>query len=218
MAGSAIAGFAALAAASALTAGPTQAAAVLNSMTAHAGDGGVGSTNNTSFYTLDIVQAPASSSISSYLNNAHIGNLNISMAPGSYTFSGFWFDGGTPGSSTVNFWFDGASSSNLSATAAYTNSLASIPSFTGTLSHDNGTETVTFSSFIALSGSLIASLGIPSVQSTGSYGSSPLPQSGFQVTFTVTADTPVPEPSSIAVLAGVAGLALVRKRKVRATN
>ena len=40
MAGSAIAGFAALAAASALTAGPTQAAAVLNSMTAHAGDGG----------------------------------------------------------------------------------------------------------------------------------------------------------------------------------
>ncbi|MEI7712813.1 MAG: PEP-CTERM sorting domain-containing protein [Rhodospirillales bacterium] len=214
----ALAGLAAMAAVSAATIRPAQAAAVLNSITAHAGDGGVGSTNNGAFYTLDIVQAPASSSISSYLNNAHVSNLNISMTPGSYTFSGFWADGSTPGSSTVNFWFDGSVSSNLQATAAYTNSLASIPSFSGTLSHDNGTQTVTISSFIALSGSLIASLGIPSVHPSGSYGSFVENQSGFQVTFTVTSDTPVPEPSSMALLAGVAGLALIRKRKAPSTN
>jgi hypothetical protein len=173
----------------------------------------VGASANTAYYALDVAESAASSSIS-YLNAGHVSNLNIALSPGSYTFSGFWADGSTPGSETIKFSFDSTSAYNLIATAAYTSSLSSIPSFSGTFSYDNGTDTVTISNFIALSGSLIASLDVPSVHSNGSYGGYSEAESGFQVTFNVSSDTPAPEPASLGLTGvGLAALGVVRRRR-----
>jgi hypothetical protein len=198
---------------SALTARPAQAAATLNWIIGYAGDGGVGASANSAYYVMDVAQSAASSSLT-YLNSSHVSNLNIALTPGSHTVSGFWADGSTPGSETIKFSFDSSGGYNLIATAAYTSSLGSIPSFSGTLSYDNGVDTVAISNFIALSGPLIASIGVPSVHSNGSYGGYQENESGFQVTFNVTADgTAAPEPASLAIIgSGLVGLTAIRRR------
>ncbi|MBW4092117.1 MAG: hypothetical protein HIU82_13565 [Proteobacteria bacterium] len=195
---------------------------------------GYGTTTAPNGYTLFMANGAFSSS-PDYINTAKAtSDLGFALTAGTHVVSGYMDYGGLAYGATSLF-FGGSDTAGISVYAAQTNSLSSVPTFAadgnllrsvtgtnadgaGSLSYDNGTQTVTLTDYILASTTLISSLNVPQVGTGATSGSGPT--IGFEMTLSVTNDTTVvPEPMSIALIVpAIGGLLVARRGRRRAST
>lgn len=188
---------------------------------------GYGTTTAPAGYTL-FMSSGGFSSTPTYINTAQVTpDLDYALTTGTDVISGYMSYGGLTYGATSLF-FGGSTTAGISVYASQTSSLTSIPTFAadgnpiatvtlavvdgaGSLSYDNGTQTVTLTNYILASTSLISSLSVPQVGPHAVTGGGPT--IGFEMTLTVTNDnTAMPEPMSLALIVpAIGGLLAVRR-------
>lgn len=179
----------------------------------------------------------AYSSAPSYYNTDQISGLSVDLSAGTYIFFATFVADNDYGA--TNIWFDGNANPAISVFSGVASSIGNPAPFvaesasgqelyntpngnqpvtgSGSLIYDNGTSTVTLSSYELDSVAKVVAAGVPDI-GFGTASGSQQPQ-GMQFTLVVTDDTSVPEPASAAVLcAGAIFLIFGRTRKVRSSK